>query len=105
MQPTNKPGNVTKCRVLTNSEISSFARFDHFCLRNALLERASGHLKLQKRCTYANGMFVLVKDLDLSIQRMFPLVEDYSIRKLALCEKDFVSTALWQLYPEVLGWL
>jgi hypothetical protein len=47
-QPTNQPTNqkATKGGVLCKRETSSLARFDHSCVRNALLEMENGALKL-----------------------------------------------------------
>jgi hypothetical protein len=41
-QPTKK---LTKGGVLCKRETSSLARFDHFCVLNALLEMVNGALK------------------------------------------------------------
>jgi hypothetical protein len=60
---------LTKCAALRKREISSLARFDHSCVRNALLEMVKVVLKLGG-CASANGIFVAAKSLDFSRQRV-----------------------------------
>jgi hypothetical protein len=45
-EPTNQPKKPTKGGVLRKGETSSLARFDHSCVRKALLEMVKGALKL-----------------------------------------------------------
>jgi hypothetical protein len=46
-KPTNQPTKkLTKGGVFRKIETSSIARFDHSCVRNALLEMVNGALKL-----------------------------------------------------------
>jgi hypothetical protein len=56
-QPTNQPTKkLTKGGVLRKRETSSLARFDHSCVRNALLEMVNGALQQNGGCAYANGI-------------------------------------------------
>jgi hypothetical protein len=99
-QPTKK---LTKGGVLHKRQTSSLARFDHSCLRNALLEMVEGASNYNGGCAYAKGNVALTS----SHKGLLLLVGDCPIRQRVLCKNNFCWMALWGLNPEFLGslWL
>jgi hypothetical protein len=98
-QPTKK---LNKGGVLRKRRTSSLARFNHSCVRNALLEMVRVSLKLKRGCAYANGVFVAAEDLD--IFRLGVVATGGRLSHQATCPlwKGFWLMAVWGLNPEVL---